>query len=190
MKNILVVSGHTDLKNSIANKTILDKLQSDLPKAEFVFLDQLYPTFEINKEVEQQRLINADIIVLQFPFFWYSVPSIMSRWMEETFVHGFSHGSTGDKLKDKKLIVSFTSGAPEEMYQKGGLQNYSIEEFLPPLKQFANLCQMQWCGYVYTGGVSYINRNDNEKLMQMKEKALNHERRLLDVIDKAINSEA
>ena len=39
MKNILVVSGHTDLKNSIANKTILDKLQSDLPKAEFVFLD-------------------------------------------------------------------------------------------------------------------------------------------------------
>lgn len=76
------------------------------------------------------------------------------------------------------------------MYQKGGLQNYSIEEFLPPLKQFVNLCQMQWCGYVYTGGVSYINRNDNEKLMQMKEKALNHERRLLDVIDKAINSEA
>ena len=118
MKNILVVSGHTDLKNSIANKTILDKLQSDLPKAEFVFLDQLYPTFEINKEVEQQRLLNADIIVLQFPFFWYGVPSIMSRWMEETFVHGFSHGSTGDKLKDKKLIVSFTSGAPEEMYQK------------------------------------------------------------------------
>ena len=49
---------------------------------------------------------------------------------------------------------------------------------------------MQWCGYVYTGGVSYINRNDNEKLMQMKEKALNHESRLLDVIDKAINSEA
>ena len=85
--------------------------------------------------------------------------------MDETFVHGFSHGSTGDKLKGKK-------------------------EFSPPLKQFANLCQMQWCGYVYTGGVSYINRNDNEKLMQMKEKALNHERRLLDVIDKAINSEA
>ena len=63
--------------------------------------------FEINKEVEQQRLLNADIIVLQFPFFWYGVPSIMSRWMEETFVHGFSHGSTGDKLKGRKRI--FTS---------------------------------------------------------------------------------
>ena len=34
------------------NKTILDKLQSDLPKAEFVFLDQLYPTFEINKKLQ------------------------------------------------------------------------------------------------------------------------------------------
>ena len=40
------------LTKEIANKTILDKLQSDLPKAEFVFLDQLYPTFEINKKLQ------------------------------------------------------------------------------------------------------------------------------------------
>lgn len=186
MKNILVVSGHTDLNNSVANKTILEELQKDLTQAEFVFLDKLYSTFQINREVEQQRLLNADIIVLQFPFFWYGVPSIMSRWMEEVFVHGFSHGSTGDKLSGKKLVVSFTSGAPEETYQKGGLQNYSIEEFLPPLKQFANLCKMEWCGYVYTGGLSYANRNDKTKLKQMHDKALEHEKRLLEHIDEIV----
>lgn len=179
MKNILIVSGHTDLNNSFANKTILEELQKDLPQAEFVFLDKLYATFQIDKEVEQQRLLNADIIVLQFPLFWYGVPSIMSRWIEEVFVHGFSHGATGNKVRGKKLVVSFTSGAPEEMYQYNGVQNYPIEDFLPPLKQFANLCGMEWSGYIYSGGLSYANRSDDVKLEQMRIKAIAHAGRLV-----------
>ncbi len=66
----------------------------------------------------------------------------MKKWIEDVFVHGFSHGSTGDKVQGKKLILSFTSGAPESMYQYGEGQSYLIEDFLPPLKQFANLCGM------------------------------------------------
>lgn len=182
MTNILVISGHTDLNNSVANKTILENLESDIPQAEFVYLDKLYPTFQIDREVEQERLMKADVIVLQFPLFWYGAPSLLSRWMEEVFVHGFSHGSTGDKLKGKKLIVSFTTGAPEEMYQTGGAQNYSIEEFLPPLKQTANLCKMGWAGYVYTGGVSYALRSNEEKLAEIKEKSCIHANRVVDKI--------
>lgn len=183
MKNILIVSGHTNLDNSLANKTILEELQKDLPQAEIIRLDSLYPTFEINVEAEQQRVLNADVIVLQFPFFWYGVPSIMSRWIEEVFAHGFSHGSTGDKVRGKKLVVSFTSGAPEEMYQTGGLQTYPIEDFLPPLKQFANLCGMEWSGHIYTGGVSHTSREDSEKVEQMRQKALEHAGRLVEKIN-------
>lgn len=158
-------------------------MQKDLPEAEFVFLDSLYPNFEIDKEAEQQRLVNADIIVFQYPLFWYGVPSLMSRWIEEVFVHGFAHGFTGDKLSGKKLIVSFTSGSPEETYQKGGMQNYSIEEFLPPLKQFANLCKMKWGGYVYTGGFSYVNKDDEAGIEKMRAKAIKHEKKLLEILN-------
>ena len=77
MKNVLIISGHTDLATSVANKTILETLANHLPKAEIVKLDELYPDFKINVEAEQQRLIRADIIVLQFPVFWYSAPSIL-----------------------------------------------------------------------------------------------------------------
>lgn len=179
MKNILVVSGHTDLNDSVANITILEELEKNLPQAKLVFLDKLYPTFQIDVEAEQQRILNADVIVLQFPFFWYGVPSIVSRWIEKVFVHGFSHGLEGDKVRGKKLVLSFTTGAPEEMYQAGGLQNYTIEEFLPPLKQFANLCGMEWCGYIFSGGLSYANRGDQEKLKQMYSKAIAHAGRLV-----------
>lgn len=182
MKNILIVSGHTDLNDSFANKTILEELNKQLPHAEFAYLDQLYPNFQIDREAEQQRLIKADIIVLQFPLFWYSMPSLLSRWIEKTFVHGFSHGSAGDKLKGKKLVVSFTSGAPEALYSYDGPQHYPIEDFLPPMKQFAHLCKMEWAGYVYSGGLSYANRHDEQLLAQMKEKAIDHAGRLVEML--------
>ena len=86
MKNVLIISGHTNLAASVANKTILETLNERLPEAEIVKLDELYPDFKIDVEAEQQKLLRADIIVLQFPLFWYSAPSILERWMEETFV--------------------------------------------------------------------------------------------------------
>ena len=37
MKNILIISGHTDLNQSFANKIILDELQRLLPRADYSF---------------------------------------------------------------------------------------------------------------------------------------------------------
>lgn len=152
MKNTLVISGHTDLSASVANKTILETIAQRLPQAEIVRLDSLYPDFKIDAQAEQQRLLKADVIVLQFPVFWYSAPSLLERWMEETFRHGFSHGSTGDKLKGKKLVLSFTTGAPAEMYSHEGPMGYTIDEFLPCYKATCKLCGMEFAGYVFTGG--------------------------------------
>lgn len=103
----------------------------------------------------------------------------MKKWIEDVFVHGFSHGSTGNKLHGKKLIVSFTYGAPESMYKHGGLQNYTIDEFLPPLKQFANLCGLQWTGHISTGGLSYLSHHDQEKRTLMEKEAIAHAEKLI-----------
>ncbi len=179
MKNVLIVSGHTDLKQSFANQIIIDELKRLLPQAEYALLDDLYPDYRIDVPTEQERLLRADIIVMQFPFFWYTMPSLMKKWGENVFVHGFSHGSTGNKLHGKKLIMSFTAGAPESMYQHGGLQNYTIDEFMPPMKQFANLCGMEWQDYVFTGGLSYANRCDEIKLEDMRKRSIAHAERLV-----------
>lgn len=181
-EKVLVVSGHPDLNQSFANKIILEELQTRLPNAIIVYLDKLYRNYQINVEMEQQRLEDADIIVLQFPLFWYGIPALMKKWMEDVFIHGFSHGSTGNKLSGKKLIISFTSGAPEHLYQHGESQNYTVDEFLYPLKQFSNLCGMKWQDYVYSGGLSYQSRHDEEKLKQMQAKAISHAEKLADQI--------
>lgn len=180
MKNVLIVSGHNDLNNSLANTIILENLQNSLPAAEFDFLDKLYPDYEFDVKKEQEKLVKADIIVLQFPIFWYSVPSLMKKWFEDIFIHGFSHGSTGKALAGKTLIASFTTGSPAEAYKHGGMQNYTLDEFLPPLIQLAAISSMNWGGYVHTGGVSYASRNNEAAQKEIKEKSFQHAQRLME----------
>lgn len=184
MKKVLIVSGHTDLSNSFANKIILEKLEKDLPDAVFDYLDREYPDFSIDVKAEQEKLVAADIIVLQFPVFWYSYPSIMHRWMEDVFAHGFSHGSKGKALHGKKLVASFTTGAPEEMYVKNGTQLFPIDDLIiPPFKCIANLCGMEFAGYVYSGALSYASHPSGEKLKSMQDKAVTHAERLVKLLE-------
>lgn len=163
MSNLLIVSGHTDMKDSFANKAILAELAQVEPKAEIDYLADLYPDFKIDVAAEQQKLINADVVVFQFPLFWYSTPSLLSRWIEQVFVHGFSHGSTGDKVKGKKLVLSLTAGAPSSVYDKPQMPEGVVDDLMLPLKKLCDLTGMVWSGFVFSGSLSYANRTDPAK---------------------------
>ncbi|GAB4085612.1 NAD(P)H-dependent oxidoreductase [Myceligenerans cantabricum] len=41
---------------------------------------------------EQAKLRDADLIVLQFPLWWYGVPAILKGWIDRTMVNGFAFG--------------------------------------------------------------------------------------------------
>lgn len=179
MENVLIVYGHTEVEGgSFANKIILEDIQTLLPNAVIDNLDEEYADFNIDVPAEQAKMEAADIIVLQFPIFWYSMPSIVAKWMEETFTHGWSHGSKGKALVGKKLLISFTTGAPADMYVEGGIQMYPVETMMTRFEQTANLCGLDYVGYVYTGGVAYASRPDAEKLALMTEACHDHAKRL------------
>ncbi len=171
MTNILIISGHTNTSNdSVANKTILEQLESQMPESRVVYLDRLYPDFHIDAKAEQEKLLWADIVVLQFPVYWFSMPSLLHRWMEETFLHGFSHGSSGDKLRGKVLVISYTTGAPAEALD--------WEPFFANLRATCEFTGMEWGGSIGTGGVSYQMRNNPALLAEIAEKSRMHAQRL------------
>lgn len=177
MTKLLVVSGHVDLAHSVANKAIFEGLKKEFPEAEFDDLIGLYPDYKIDVNAEQEKLVKADVIVLQFPFFWYNCPSIMRKWFEDVLTHGFAYGSNGKALEGKKLLVSLTLGAPTEMYQHDASQNFEIGEFMPSFVQLANLCSMQWSGFVCSGGYQFTLEED--KKIEMANK---HVKELVDTI--------
>lgn len=177
MKNVLIISGHPDLPHSVANATILAALAQALPQAHIRKLDALYPDYRIDIAGEQQALLAADLIIWQFPFSWYGVPGLMKLWLDEVFVHGFAHGSQG-KLGGKKLLLSFTTGAPAAVYQKDGAFAHSLEELLTPFVLTAGLCGLDYQEPVYTCGISYVGR-DAEAIQAQQAAAKEHGERLI-----------
>lgn len=181
MSRILIISGHPDLRQSLASQTILQVLADALPDAQIRRLDELYPDFQIDVPSEQEALLWADTIVWQFPFHWYALPALMKKWLDEVFVHGFAHGE-GAKLGGKKLLLSFTAGAPETLYQTDGFFEHTLDAFLPTQKITAKLCKLDWQPPVYTCGFSYIDRNDKTAVANQKALAKQHASRVLDAL--------
>ncbi len=72
---------------------------------------------------EQEKLICADIVLLQFPIWWGSYPAIMKGWFERVLAYGFAYGRR-KSLRPKTVVLSVTTGgAPDsdEKDEHGGL---------------------------------------------------------------------
>ncbi len=111
---------------------------------DFVDLYRTYPRHDIDVAAEQDRLLAADVIVFQFPLFWYSTPSIIKDWQDLVLQHGFAYGADGDRLTGKYLMLAITAGGPEEAYRSNGYQHYPLRTFLTPLEQTSRLCRMNF----------------------------------------------
>ncbi|WP_194843216.1 NAD(P)H-dependent oxidoreductase, partial [Paenibacillus polymyxa] len=81
---------------------------------------EAYPNEKIDVAAEQSLLEQHDRIVLQFPFYWYSGPSLLKKWEDVVLTHGWAFGSKGDKLHGKELLIAVSTGAAKENYLPDG----------------------------------------------------------------------
>lgn len=183
MAKVVVINGHPAPEQSTAGKEILKEFLNLFPEAKIRDLARLCTVNGFDVAKEQNALINADIIVMHFPFYWYSVPALLKKWIDDVLTHGFAYGSGGNALHGKSMLLSFTTGAAADEYDHGKTMNWPIEEFLPPLLQTANLCGLKnldpvWsCSMMYIQGVS--TEKDRENVLKA---AKNHAIRLADEI--------
>jgi len=188
MSKVVVISGHPELNASNTNTVILEHLSKTIDDVEIRRLDQLYPDYQIDVAAEQQALISAQVVVFQFPFYWYSMPALLKKWLDDVFSYNFAYGAEGDKLKGKDFIASFTIGGPAESYDPLGYNHFSIEQLLHPLQQTAYLSGMNFQAPVYTHSMVYIPDVYNT-LEDVQARAMNHAERLVTQIDYLMNSD-
>jgi putative NADPH-quinone reductase len=141
MAKLIVYYAHPGHKHSHVNRHMA-KAAGAVDGITFVDLYRDYPRFDIDVNVEQQRLLDHDVILFQFPLFWYSTPSIIKEWQDLVLEHGFAYGTGGNALEGKRLMLAVTAAGPEDAYSAGGYQNYPLRDFLRPLEQTATLCSM------------------------------------------------
>ncbi|MGX2975759.1 NAD(P)H-dependent oxidoreductase [Ursidibacter arcticus] len=180
MKKVLIISGHPNLAQSTANSLIISEVQKQLDNVEVRRLDTLYPDYQIDVVAEQDALSRADVIVWQFPFYWYSTPALFKKWIDDVHTHGFAYGSQGDKLHGKTLIVSFTTGGTADDYSVGGHEGMELSAFFPQFSQTAHLCGMAFQAPIYSQGMHYIaGVSSSKELANVHANAIDHAARLV-----------
>jgi NAD(P)H dehydrogenase (quinone) len=75
---------------------------------------------------EMDKVLWADVIIFQFPIWWSNFPAILKGWVDRVFYNGFAFNLVemqlygNGPLKGKKAMLSFTTGAPRELYTDEG----------------------------------------------------------------------
>jgi NAD(P)H dehydrogenase (quinone) len=85
---------------------------------------------------EVANVLWADLLVLNFPIYWFSVPAIMKGWIDRVFLSGPFYGGLRfyDKggLRGKAAWVTATLGGQPHMFAEDGVHG-PLEEMLRPL---------------------------------------------------------
>ncbi|XP_061050760.1 ribosyldihydronicotinamide dehydrogenase [quinone] isoform X1 [Eubalaena glacialis] len=86
---------------------------------------------------EQKKVQEADLVMFQFPLYWFSVPAVLKGWMDRVLCQGFAFDLPGfyddGLLKGKLAILSLTTGGTADMYGKTGASG-DFRYFLWPLQ--------------------------------------------------------
>ncbi|BAZ32418.1 putative NAD(P)H quinone reductase [Cylindrospermum sp. NIES-4074] len=92
--------------------------------------------FALDIKAELEKLEWCDVLIFQFPLWWFGLPAILKGWVDRVFVMGRIYG--GGKWYDngvfqgKKAMLSLTTGGPRTMYSEIGL-NGDIHSILFPI---------------------------------------------------------
>jgi len=89
-------------------------------------------------ESEQSRFLASDLIVFQFPMFWFGPPSTLKAYIDTVYAYGlFFEGSkeygTGGKLGGRDYMFSVTGNAPKQAFdnpQAPLLQGLGVDDLL------------------------------------------------------------
>lgn len=142
-KKVLLLFAHPSQRRSEVNIELF-RAAKKIPGVTRVDLYREYPKYNIDIATEQQRLLDHDVILFQFPLYWYSTPSILKEWQDLVLEYGFAYGTNGTALHGKQFMCIITAGGREDAYQSDGYNHYTIRELLHPIEQTASLIGMQY----------------------------------------------
>ncbi|MBU1701207.1 MAG: NAD(P)H-dependent oxidoreductase [Candidatus Eisenbacteria bacterium] len=91
---------------------------------------------EIDSEIK--KIEWCDLMIWQFPFWWFGLPAALKGWVDRVFAMGRLYGGgqiyeTGT-CRGKRALLSLTTGGPEKAYLKDGF-NGDIGGILRPIQR-------------------------------------------------------
>lgn len=103
-------------------------------------IEETYATemngFSEEIESEIKKIEWCDLMIWQFPLWWFGLPAALKGWVDRVLAMGRTYG--GGRLyqsgayRGKRALLSLTTGGPEDAYRKGAF-NGDIAGILRPI---------------------------------------------------------
>jgi len=67
-------------------------------------------------EAEFQKVKAADLMIWQFPLWWFGLPAILKGWVGRVFAMAgpYGHNDEAGSFKDKRVLLSLTTGGRQD----------------------------------------------------------------------------
>lgn len=93
--------------------------------------------FAADLAAEMDKLFWCDVLILQFPLWWFGLPAMLKGWVDRVFASGgkiYGGGKWYDRgvFAGKRAMCSLTVGGPASIYSEHGL-NGPIGSILFPI---------------------------------------------------------
>jgi NAD(P)H dehydrogenase (quinone) len=93
-------------------------------------------TAELDREMHKVEA--CDLMIWQFPLWWFGLPAILKGWVDRVFAMGRTYGGgrwydTG-VFRGKRALLSLTTGGPDETYAPDGF-NGDLQGVLRPIQR-------------------------------------------------------
>lgn len=74
---------------------------------------------------EIEKLLASDLLILQFPVWWMSMPAIMKGWIDRVFALGIAYGGgrwfDRGRMAGKSAMLAMTVGGAQQVYSRDGM---------------------------------------------------------------------
>ncbi len=141
-QKVLVLLAHPALEKSRVNARMARTAKS-VNGVTVRDLYETYPDFYINKAREQALVLEHQVIVMQHPLYWYSVPALLKEWVDIVLEHGFAYGGDGDGLSGRSLINVWSGGSPASDFAPRDGRD-EVRALMHPFARTADYCGMRY----------------------------------------------
>lgn len=134
MKTLVILS-HPSIEESKINSAWIQEASKMESPPTIHNINEAYGDNPINVKAEQNLIAQHDAIVLQFPMYWFNVPPLLKKWLDDVLLPGFAYGPTEADRRMTGMPVGFavSTGIKESDYSNHGRYKYSVLELLAPL---------------------------------------------------------
>ncbi|MEV5407149.1 NAD(P)H-dependent oxidoreductase, partial [Streptomyces albidoflavus] len=113
-----------------------------------------------------ERVLDCDLMIMNFPIFWFSTPAIMKGWIDRVFLSGSFFGGKRiydrAELSSKTVLVTATLGGREHMFGPNAVHG-EIKGMMRHLLQGT----LGYCGFrviepFFAYHVPYVSREERQ----------------------------